>query len=240
MQLFDIFHSLFYTSPLIRFLMHPNWIVLKEKELAGKKWSNRKPNTFHVILDWLCFQSQNLESRRTYEVESLHVVRQSSLLCVCQLSSKMDNFQGKRASEEKSGPTKKHKIHEMLDLLGFQSQNLESRRAYEVESFASTLSITSTMCVATFIQIGHFQGEKVGEPKHTNFLRFSSYSASNLKISTQGESRELKVCMYLFNHFYYEFVNFYLNRSNFRVKGLARKGVVRLKNHEMFLYSSVN
>ena len=37
------------------------------------------------------------------------------------------HFEGKNASEAKSGETKKHKFHEMLDLLYFYSKNLESR-----------------------------------------------------------------------------------------------------------------
>ena len=98
------------------------------------------------MLDLLCFQSQNLESRGAYEFESLHVLSQSTVVCVCQISSKSINCQGIRASEEKSGPTKKHKLHKMLDLLCFQSQNLESRGGYEVESL-HVLSQTTLLCV---------------------------------------------------------------------------------------------
>ena len=36
------------------------------------------------------------------------------------------------AGEEKSGETTKHKLHEMLDQLSFQSQNLESSGTLEV------------------------------------------------------------------------------------------------------------
>ena len=98
------------------------------------------------MLDLFCFQSQNLESMGGYEVESLHVLSQSTLLCVCQTSSKSINCHGIRASEEKSGQTKKHKLHEMLDLLCFQSQNLESRGGYEVESL-HVLSKSTLLCV---------------------------------------------------------------------------------------------
>ena len=98
------------------------------------------------MLDLLCFQSQNLESRGGNEVESLHVLSQSTLLCVCQNSSKSVNCQGIRSSEEKSGRTKKQKLQEMLDLLCFQSQNLESRGGYEVESL-HVLSQSTPLCV---------------------------------------------------------------------------------------------
>ena len=80
------------------------------------------------MLDLLCFQSENLESRKAYEVESLLVVGQSPLLCVCPISSESDKFESKRAGEEKSDQTKKLNFLEMLDLLCYQSQNLESRR----------------------------------------------------------------------------------------------------------------
>ena len=46
-----------------------------------------------------------------------------------QILNKSNNFQCNIASEEKSGETEKHKFHEMLDLLCFQWQNLESSGA---------------------------------------------------------------------------------------------------------------
>ena len=44
-------------------------------------------------------------------------------------SSKSNIFEGKGTTQEKSGQTKKHKFHEMLDLLCFQWQNLRSKGA---------------------------------------------------------------------------------------------------------------
>ena len=113
---------------------------------SEEKSGRTKKHKLHEMLDQLCFQSQNLESRGGYEVESLHVLSQSTLLCVYQNSSKSINCQGIRASEEKSGRTKKHKLHEMLDQLCFQSQNLESRGGYEVESL-HVLSQSTLLCV---------------------------------------------------------------------------------------------
>ena len=85
-------------------------------------------------------------------------------MCV-QFSSKSDNFQGIRASEEKSGQTKKHKLHEMLDLLCFQSQNLESRRAYEVEGL-HVLSQSPLSCVcAISSKPENVQGERASKEK---------------------------------------------------------------------------
>ena len=59
------------------------------------------------MLELVCFQSQNLEPMGAYEVEILHVASLSPLLCVCHISSMLNNFQGKKASEEKSAQAKK-------------------------------------------------------------------------------------------------------------------------------------
>ena len=55
----------------------------------------------------------------------MHIVSQLLPLYVCQSSSKSNNFQRKKAGEEKSGQSKKQKLHEMLDLLSFYSKNNE-------------------------------------------------------------------------------------------------------------------
>ena len=53
------------------------------------------------MLDLLCFRWQNLESSGAQQTEALHVVIQLLPLCVCQISSKSNNFQRKKAGEEK-------------------------------------------------------------------------------------------------------------------------------------------
>ena len=167
---------------------------------AGEEKSGRtKKHKLHEMLDLFYFQSQNLESMGGYEVESLHVLSQSTLLCVRQISSKSINCQGIRASEEKSGQTKKHKLHEMLDLLCFQSQNLETRVGYEVESLHVLSQSTLLYVCQTSSKSINCQGirasEEVVKPKSTNFTSCSTNSVSTLKISSQGEHRILKVCM---------------------------------------------
>ena len=132
---------------------------------SEEKSGRTKKHKLHEMLDLLCFQSQNLESRGGNEVESLHVLSQSTLLCVCQNSSKSVNCQGIRSSEEKSGRTRKHKLHEMLDLLCFQSQNLESREGYEVESL-HVLSQSTPLCVCqTSSKSINCQGIRASEEK---------------------------------------------------------------------------
>ena len=117
------------------------------------------------MLDLLYFQSQNLESRGAYQVESLHVVSQSILLCVRQLSLQSNIFQGERASEEKSGQSKMHKFYKMLDLLCFHSQNLESRGAYKVESLHA-VSQSPLLCVCVLSSKSNsFRGKTAGEER---------------------------------------------------------------------------
>ena len=195
---------------------------------SEEKSGRTKKHKLHEMLDLLCFQSQNLESRGGYEVESLHVLSQSTLLCVCRFSSKSINCQGIRASEEKSGSTKKHKLHEMLDLLCFQSQNLESRGADEVESL-HVLSQSTLLCVCQISsQSINCQGIRASEEKSgrtkkhklhemLHLLCFLTYSASNHRISSQGQGMKLKVCMYLVNQLYYVCAKFHPNRSTVRV-----------------------
>ena len=74
------------------------------------------------MLDLLCFRWQQLESRGAWENETLHIVSQLPPLYVCQISSESNNFQRKKAGEEKSGQSKKHILHEMLDQPCFYSK----------------------------------------------------------------------------------------------------------------------
>ena len=109
-------------------------ISCKSNKFQGKRSNEEKSgqlkkHKFHEMLYLLCFQWQNLGSKGASEVENLHVPNQKFPLCVCQKSSKSNTFEGERASEAKNGKTKNPKFHEMLDLLCFRWQNLESKGA---------------------------------------------------------------------------------------------------------------
>ena len=199
----------------------PNWTSFRLKALATEEVVKRKSRNIHEMLDLFCLRRKNLESIGTKENESLHIVSQLLPLGVCQISWKSDNFQRKRACEEKKwskqntqtsrdarpfripiikywakgnvgswdftgsllnylhyvcaklhpnrtnfrvkrlaskkSQNKTIKIHEMLDLLCFQWQNLESRRAQENE----TLHVANQLlpiCVPIFIQIQQLLG----------------------------------------------------------------------------------
>ena len=112
---------------------HPNPTFLRVKGLARKKWLNEKAQISRDAR-FFCFRWQNIESREAKEVEALHIVSQLLPLCVCQISTKLNKFLAKRASEEKIGPTKNHKLQEMLDLLCFRWQNFMSSGDYKNET----------------------------------------------------------------------------------------------------------
>ena len=153
---------------------------------------------------------------------------------MCQNSAKLNNFQGKRASEKKSGPTKKHKFHEMLDLFCFHWQNLEWRELKKWNSVCSW-SITSTMCVPNFIQIEHLSASKGWRRKKW----------SNHKAQTSRDSRPVLLPITKswveWNVENWDFTcnlvsypqsvcaKIHPNRTTFRVKGLAQKKVVKPK-----------
>ena len=103
-----------------------NRTTFSERGLARKKSGQSKRHKLHEMLDLLCFQWQDLGSKGAQEVESLHVPNQLFPLCLWQTSSRSNIFEGKRASEAKFGQPKKQKNHELLDLVYFQSQSLES------------------------------------------------------------------------------------------------------------------
>ena len=65
--------------------------------------------------------------------------------------------------------------------------------------------------------------KKVVKPKRSNFTRYSTYSASNDKTSSQMELKKLKLCLLLINYFHYVCPKFHPNPTTSRVKGLARK-----------------
>ena len=61
--------------------------------------------------------------------------------------------------------------------------------------------------------------------KGSNFTRFSTFSASNDKMSVQRELEKLKLGMYPINFFHFVCAKNHQNRPNFRVKRLANKKV---------------
>ena len=152
------------------------------------------------MLNLLCFRWQNLESRGAQKKETLQVFSQLLPLRVCRISSKSNKLQGKTASEEKSGQTKKINFYEMLDLLCFQWKNLDSNGAYEVE----TLHVANQLpplcvCQISFksnnFQVKRASEEKMVKQKRTIFTRCPRFFASNDKILSQGERRKLRLYM---------------------------------------------
>ena len=88
--------------------LHPNRTNFRAKGLARKTVPPSKTTQSSLDARPTRLPITNSRVKRTYEVLSLHVFSQSPLLCVCQTSSKSNNFQGKRASEKNSAPVKNH------------------------------------------------------------------------------------------------------------------------------------
>ena len=109
--------------------VHPNRTTFSVRRLAWKKVV-KPQSTYFTGCSINSASNQNFLSQG--ERWKLTLYMQSSQLpplCVCQISSKSNKSQGKKSGEEKSGQNKKIKLHEVLDDLCFQSQNLQSNGA---------------------------------------------------------------------------------------------------------------
>ena len=82
----------------------------------------------------------------------------------------------------------------------------------------------------TFFRVKRLARQKLVKPKSKNFTRCSTYSASNPKILSHGERRKLKVYFFLIKYLQYVCAKFHPNRTNFSVKGLARRIVAEPKS----------
>ena len=179
----------------------------------------------------------------------MHVVIQLLPLCVCQFSFNSNTFQRKSATEEKSGRTKKQRFSPdarpiLLSIINSWVKGNEGSWDFT----CSLVNYLQYVCAkfhpnwTTFRRRG-LARKKVVKAKNTNFNSCSTYSASNDQISGQMELRKLKLCMQLVSYYHYVRAKFQPNRTFFRVKGLARKKVVKSKstNYRRFLtYSASN
>ena len=91
-------------------LYHPNRISFRVKSRARKKVVERKGTIFTRCSIYCASNHKTSNQRERMRVESLNVVSHSTLLFLCQFSFNSNSFQGKRASEEKSGRSKKNHI----------------------------------------------------------------------------------------------------------------------------------
>ena len=181
-----------------------------------------------------CSRWQNIESRGASEVETLHVPNQLIPRCVCRKSSKANFFEGKRANEAKSCETKKHNFHEKLDLLCFRWQKYRVKGAWEIE----TLHVVSQLLLLCVCQISSklntFQRKKASEekscPTKKTILRDSQPTQLLIKKSwVKGNVGSWDYACSLVKYLQYVSAKFQLNRTAFRVKGLATKEMVKRK-----------
>ena len=108
-------------------------------------------------------------------------------LSLCQNSSKLKNFQGKTASEQRS-QNKRIKFYEMFDLLCFQWQDLGSKELKKLKLCTYPIKKSSK---SNIFRLKVLAGKKVVKPKSTSFTRCLTYSASNEKISGRKELKNL-------------------------------------------------
>ena len=116
---------------------------------------------------------------------------------MCQKSCKSIIFEAKRASEEKSGKTKKPKFLEMLDLLCLRFKKISNQVELKKMKLCIYLVNYFPLVCAKFHQnwttfsVRGLARRKVVKAKRTNLPRCLTYSASNPKILSQGERRKL-------------------------------------------------
>ena len=141
-----------------------------------------------------------LRVKGAWENETLPVVSQLLLLCVCQISSKLNTFQRKKASEEKCRPTKKTILRDS------QPTQILIRKFWvkgNVGSWDYACSLVNYLhYVSAELQLNRTDFRVKGlatkemvKRKITKFTRCSIYSASDDKISSQGVLNKMKLYM---------------------------------------------
>ena len=171
------------------------------KRASEAKSGETKKHRFHKMLHLLCFRWQKSRVKGAWENETLLVVSQLLLLCVCQISSKMNTFHRKKASEEKICPTKKKTI-----LRDSQPTQLLIKKSWvkgHVGSWDYACSLVKYLHYVsakfqlnrTAFRVKGLATKEVVKRKITKFTRCSIYSASDDKISSQGVPNKMKLYM---------------------------------------------
>ena len=175
--------------------------IFECKRASEAKNGETKKHRFHEMLHLLCFRWQKSRVKGPWENEILHVVSQLLPLCVCQISSKLNTFQRKKASEEKSCPTKKKTIlrDNRPTLLLFKKSWVKGvvgswDSAYTLVNYLNYVSAEFQPNRTTF-RVKGLATKEVFKRKSTKFTRCSTYSASDEKTSSQGELKKMKLCM---------------------------------------------
>ena len=122
--------SWYFTYSLVIYLryvcakIHPNPTTFKVKGLARKKWWNEKAQTSRDARTFLPPMTKSWVNGNVGSWDfTCSLVNYLHYVCA-KIHPNGTTFEGKKASEEKSGQTKKIKFYKMLDLLRFHCQNL--------------------------------------------------------------------------------------------------------------------
>ena len=145
------------------------------------------------MLDLLNFRWQNLGSSGAWEKETLHIVIQLLPVCVCQISSKSNNFQRKKAGEEKKWSKQKAQTsRDARPTLLLIKKSWVKEIVGQWDSACTLVNYLHYVSAkfqpnrTTFRAKGLAQ-EKVVKPKRSIVTGCLTYSASNDKISGQRE-----------------------------------------------------
>ena len=164
----------------------------------------------------------------------MHIVSPLLPLWVRQISSKPNNFQRKRASEEKSCQTKSTNFPRCSTYSASNDKISGQRELRKLKLCMYLMNYFHYMCAKnhpnpTFVRVKGLARQKGVKPKNPNFTRCSTYSASNDKISVQREIGKLKLCKNLIKYFHYVCAKNHPNPTILSVKGLAKQEVVKPK-----------
>ena len=160
--------------------------------------------------DLFCFRRQNLESMGAQEKETLHIVIQLLPLCVCQISSKSNNFQRKKAGKEKNWSKQKAQTsRDVRPTLLLIKKSWVKEKVGQWDPACTLVNYLHYVSAnfqpnRTNFRVKGLATKEVVKAKSTNFTRCSTYFASNDKYSGQRELKTLKLCMYLVTYFHKE------------------------------------
>ena len=143
-------------------------------------------------------------------------------------------FSGKRARDERSGQTKKQNVQRRSTYSASNDKISGQRELKKLKLCMYLINYFHYVCAKkypnpTFLRVKGLARQKVVKPKSPNFTRCSTSSASDDKVSSQGELKKIKLCIKLVSYSYYVCGKFHPNRTTISVKGLARRNLVKPK-----------
>ena len=165
----------------------------------AKNGETKKPN-FDEMLDLLCFQWQSLGWKGAWEVETLHVPNQIFPLCVCQIHPSPTFLRVKGLARRKVVKPKSTGFTRCSTYSASNDKISGQKELKKLNLCMYLIDYFHYVCAKlhpnrTFLRVKGLARQKVVKPESKNFTRCSIYSASDEKISSQVELKEMKVCI---------------------------------------------